>query len=227
MKPLVVIPARAGSKGVPGKNIKALNGKPLILYTVEAARAVFPDAVICVSTDSEEIKQIVEKAGLSVPFLRPDELATDTATTQEVLKHALTFYQGNGYNPDVVILLQVTSPFRTDQHIREALKLYTTEIDMVVSVKETSSNPYYVLFLEEEGYLKKVLQSTTTRRQDLPKVWEYNGALYLINAASLQQKNIAGFERVVKYVMDEYASHDIDTMLDWQVAEQISKTTFG
>src|SRR6056297_1801952 len=122
MNPLIIIPARGGSKGIPGKNIKELCGKPLIQYTVDAAREIFKDYEICVSTDSSEIKSVVEKLGLKVPFLRPIELATDTASTYDVLLHALNFYENKGYCSDVVILLQATSPFRTSKHIREALK---------------------------------------------------------------------------------------------------------
>ncbi len=146
MKPLIIIPARGGSKGIPGKNIKKLGGKPLIEYTLEAARELFSDQQICVSTDSLEIKKVVENLGLAVPFLRPNELATDTASTYDVLLHALNFYEHRNYKPDAVILLQTTSPFRTSTHISEALKLYSNNYDMVVSVKKTKSNPYYVLF---------------------------------------------------------------------------------
>ncbi|HEX8563141.1 MAG TPA: acylneuraminate cytidylyltransferase family protein [Flavobacterium sp.] len=220
MKFLVVIPARGGSKGVPGKNIRKLNGKPLIHFTVEAAREVFQDDEIIVSTDSEEIRECVEQTGLKVPFLRPAELATDTAGSNDVLVHALEFYRSKGREPDVLVLLQPTSPFRTAQQIREALNLYRDDMDMVVSVKETKSNPYYVLFEENaQGFLKKSKESNFIRRQDCPKVWEYNGAIYIINIDSLVAKSLSGFDRIVKYEMDERSSHDIDTMLDWQIAE--------
>ena len=116
MKHLVVIPARGGSKGVPRKNIKLLAGKPLIQYTIEAARALFADDIICVSTDDIEIKEVVESLGLQVPFLRPNDLASDTAGTYEVLLHALNHYETTGYYPDTLILLQATSPFRTVTH---------------------------------------------------------------------------------------------------------------
>ncbi len=220
MKPLVVIPARGGSKGVPGKNIKPLGGKPLIHYTIEAALAVFPPEIICVSTDSPEIKACAEQTGLRVPFLRPPELATDTAGTREVLLHAVDFYEAQGYFPDVVILLQPTSPFRTAQHIKEALGLFTADLDMVVSVKETKSNPYYVLFEEDEnGYLQSSKKGEFTRRQDCPKVWEYNGAIYVINVNALKTKAFSQLSPKVKYVMDEESSLDIDSELDWKVGE--------
>lgn len=222
MRPLVVIPARGGSKGVPGKNIKQLAGKPLINYTIEAALGVFPKELICVSTDNANIKKCAENAGLDVPFLRPDELATDNSGTYEVLLHAIDFYEKQGYAPDVLILLQATSPFRTASHIKEALASFTEDIDMVVSVKETHSNPYYVLFEEDDsGFLKKSKEANFTRRQDCPLVWEYNGALYVINVASLKKEALGSFKKVKKFVMDEISSHDIDTPLDWLTAESI------
>lgn len=221
MKPLVVIPARGGSKGVPRKNIKLLGEKPLIQWTIDEARKIFPDEVICVSTDDNEIKGVVEKSGLKVPFLRPAELATDTASTNEVLIHAVEFYEKKGYYPDTLILLQPTSPFRTSNQIKEAIDCYKKSIDieMVVSVKETRSNPYYVLREENnEGFLIKSKESNITRRQDLPKVWELNGAIYVIDIKSLKERNLNQFSKVKKYEMDELSSHDIDTMFDWDVA---------
>jgi len=220
MKPLVVIPARGGSKGVPRKNIKLLNDKPLIQYTIEAAKIIFSDDHICISTDDEEIKSVVENLGISVPFMRPIHLASDTAGSYEVLLHAISHYEENGYEADTLILLQPTSPFRTSRHIEKALELYSNEIDMVVSVKETKSNPYYVLFEEDEnGFLKKSKEAKFVRRQDCPKVWEYNGAIYIININSLKKQMIGNFKKIVKYEMDEFSSHDIDTMFDWEMAE--------
>ena len=222
MKPLIVIPARGGSKGVPRKNIKVLGDKPLIQYTIDAAKGVFDDKFICVSTDDTEIKSVVEQLGLKVPFLRPNELASDTAGTYEVLLHAISYYESKGYFPDTLILLQPTSPFRTSAHIKEALKLYHESIDMVVSVKETKANPYYILFEEDRnGYLKKTKEANFTRRQDCPKVWEYNGAIYIINVKALKEKTISQFTKVCKFEMDETSSHDIDTLLDWKIAEII------
>ena len=222
MKPLIVIPARGGSKGVPRKNIKVLGDKPLIQYTIDAAKGVFDDEFICVSTDDFEIKSVVEQLGLKVPFLRPNELASDTAGTYEVLLHAISYYESKGYFPDTLILLQPTSPFRTSAHIKEALKLYHESIDMVVSVKETKANPYYILFEEDSnGYLKKTKEANFTRRQDCPKVWEYNGAIYIINVKALKEKTISQFTKVCKFEMDETSSHDIDTLLDWKIAEII------
>lgn len=225
MKPLVIIPARGGSKGIPHKNIKDLNGKPLIYYTIDVARQIVGDEDICVSTDDNEIIKCVEGYGLKVPFVRPAELATDTAGTYEVLTHALNFYEQQGKYFDVVLLLQNTSPFRTVEHVKEALKLYTSDIDMVVSVNETRTNPYYNCVEEDQnGYLKKTLNSKIlTRRQDAPVTYEYNGAIYVMNAERLKAMHYSKFTKTVKYVMDEIHSVDLDTMLDWKYAEFIIK----
>ncbi|OOG68946.1 CMP-N-acetylneuraminic acid synthetase [Algoriphagus sp. A40] len=220
MRPLVVIPARGGSKGLPRKNIKDLGEKPLIQYTIEAAREVFNDDVICVSTDDKKIKEVVESLGLKVPFLRPPELASDTSGTYEVLLHAIDFYQNRGYIPDTLILLQPTSPFRTGIHIKEALALFDNSLEMVVSVKETKSNPYYVLKEEDSnGWLVNSKESNFNRRQDCPKVWEVNGAIYLINIEALKSKKINELSKVKKYVMSEESSLDIDDLVDFELAE--------
>lgn len=227
MKPLVVIPARGGSKGVPGKNIKLLGGKPLIMWTLDQVKKLYDDKIVCVSTDDENIKRIVQNSGLKVPFLRPEYLASDRASTQDVLLHAIRYYENIGYYPDVIILLQPTSPFRNSNHIREAIKLYDKNIDMIVSVKETNSNPYYILREENKnGFLIPSKKSEVTRRQDVPKVWELNGAIYLINPTSLKERKIVDFEKVIKYKMDSISSHEIDEPLDWDIAEIISKKYF-
>lgn len=203
-----------------------LNSKPLIHYTIEAARSVFPDDVICVSSDSDEIIEVAKQTGLPVPLKRSAELATDTAGTQDVLLHALEFYEKRGYNPDVLILLQPTSPFRTKRHIKEALNLYSQSLDMIVSVKEAQGNPYFTLFEESEnGYLDKSKLGDFTRRQDCPKVWELNGAIYIINTKSIKKQPITEFNHIKKYVMSKKSSIDIDDQLDWNVAELLIRET--
>lgn len=221
MNILVVIPARGGSKGIPGKNIKPLNGKPLIYYTIDAARSIVDDSHICVSTDDKHISDAVEHYGLKIPFKRPDYLATDTASTYDVLLHALHFYEAQGEKFDAIILLQATSPFRTGQHIKEALSLYSKDIDMVVSVKETDANPYYVCFEEDSNGMLQISKGDGhyTRRQDCPPVYEYNGAIYIINPESLKKNPLNKFSKRIKYVMDKEHSLDLDTMQDWLIAE--------
>lgn len=223
MNSLIIIPARGGSKGIPRKNIKPLAGKPLIEYTIDVARQIVSDKDICVSTDDKEIIRVVENYDLKVPFVRPACLATDTCSTYDVLLHALNFYENQGRFYDNIILLQTTSPFREARHVKEALSLYHPDIDMVVSVKETDSNPYYICFEENsEGmlYISKG-DGHYIRRQDCPHVYEYNGAIYIINPDSLKKYALSQFRRRIKYVMDNEYSIDLDTMLDWQIAELI------
>ncbi len=221
MKPLVIIPARGGSKGIPHKNIKLLGGKPLICRAIDNARAVAPDSDICVSTDDSEIIQVVEDYGLKVPFIRPTELAADNSGTYEVLLHALSFYEQQGRTYDTIILLQPTSPFRRDEDIRGALELYSPDIDMVVSVTEARANPYYNCFeTDSDGFLHVSKgDGKYIRRQDAPKAWEYNGAIYIINPQSLKRKSLGEFKRRRMYEMDELHSLDLDTPLDWRIAE--------
>lgn len=220
MKVLFLIPARGGSKGIPHKNIKKLGGKPLICYTIEAARKVARDEDICISTDDEEIIRIVEGYALKVPFKRPDELAQDKSGSYEVIMHALRYYKEKGIDYDVVVLLQPTSPFRNAQHVREALALYRSDCDMVVSVIETKSNPYFVLFEEDAaGYLHRSKEAKFTRRQDCPPVYEYNGAIYVMSVQALKSKPLSDFTRNIKYVMDGKDNVDLDTMQDWEFAE--------
>ena len=223
MKSLVIIPARGGSKGIPHKNIRPLAGKPLIYYTIDCARQLVPDDDICVSTDAPEIIKCVEDYGLKVPFVRPAELATDTAGTYEVLLHALCFYEKQGKIYDNIILLQNTSPLRSAKHVKDAMKLYSSDVDMVVSVKETASNHYYNCFEEDKNGFLQISKGDGlfTRRQDVPKAFEYNGAIYIINPDSLKKMSLGKFPKRVKYVMDDLHSVDLDNMIDWKFAELI------
>ena len=220
MKVLVIIPARSGSRGIPGKNIKLLGDKPLIQYSIDAALKVFNKEDILVSTDSKEIKVIAENCGLNVPFLRPDELATDFTSSQDVILHAIDYMQQRGQNYDTVVLLQPTSPFRNAQHIEEAIKLYDKRLEMVVSVKVSDHNPYYTLYEESDnGFLTQSKKAKFTRRQDCPNVYAYNGAIYVMSIDALKTKSIAEFDKVKKYEMSELHSIDLDTPLDWDLAE--------
>jgi CMP-N,N'-diacetyllegionaminic acid synthase len=220
MRVLYLIPARGGSKGIPHKNIKKLGSKPLIHYSIDIARQLAEDGDICVSTDDEEIMRVVAETGLEIPFVRPSELAADTSGTYEVILHAVLYYESIGKFYDCVVLLQPTSPFRKTYDVKKALAKYSNEVDMVVSVVETKSNPYYVLFEEgKDGFLHQSKNGNFTRRQDCPKVYEYNGSIYVMNIESLKQKPLNQFEKIVKYEMESENSLDLDTPLDWEFAE--------
>lgn len=217
-----VIPARGGSKGIPMKNSKLLQDRPLIDWSINAAsKSQLLDRFI-VSTDSTEIAYIALNTGAEVPFRRPEALATDTATTRDVLIHAINFLEENGDQYDYLVLLQPTSPFRRKGAIDEAIQLAINEkdVDMVVSVKETSSNPYYVLFEEDQqGYLKSSKEGYFQRRQDCPKVYEYNGSIYVIRVSSLRNHPTMKFPKILKYLMSDEESIDLDTEFDWKFAE--------
>ena len=208
MRILVIIPARGGSKGIPHKNIKPLGGKPLIRYAIDCAKQLAPDEDICVTTDDPEIIKCTEDYGLKVPFVRPDYLATDTMGTYEVLLHALGHYENSGREYDAIVLLQPTSPFRQKEDVEGSMNLYNKDVDMVVSVKEAATNPYYNSFEEDEnGYL--VISKGDghyCRRQDAPKAWEYNGAVYVINPQSLKKMKMSEFRKIKKYEMDSLHS---------------------
>lgn len=219
---LFVIPARGGSKGLPGKNIKDLCGKPLIAYSIDVARAFVEDEHICVSTDSEEIKRVVEDYGLKVPFIRPDYLATDTATSNDVLVHAVNFFKEQGGEYKKLVLLQPTSPLRTSQDIQGAMGLYRDDIDMVVSVVKSHA-PAVLCSENDGGFVELVYNKNSLGRQYVREMFEINGAVYIINIKSLLEKGMKGFSRKVKYVMSKEHSIDIDDIVDFMLVETIMK----
>lgn len=220
---LVVIPARSGSKGIPGKNIKKLHGKPLINYTIEAAKEIFENSQVIVSTDDKEIAEIAASHGANIPFLRPKELAQDDSSTRDVILHLVDYFERKKSMPSVIVLLQVTSPLRNSKHLNQALDLFFhKDCDMVVSVTESKTSPYFNLYEEnKEGYLQKSKDGAFTRRQDVPPVYEYNGAIYIFKTKSIVESEMKDFEKITKYVMSKNDSVDIDDEVDWKIAEYI------
>lgn len=180
-----------------------------------------PEDVVFVSTDSEAIKCEAENAGIEIPFLRPDELASDTSSTYSAIIHTLQEFHKFGLDFDRVVLLQPTSPFRTLEDITSAETRWSHEIDMVVSVCASSANPYYNLFeTDSEGFLKiSKGDGKFTRRQDAPPVWEYNGAVYVMTVSSLLKHSMNEFKKIVPYEMPASRSLDLDTPEDWAIAE--------
>lgn len=221
---LYIIPARGGSKGIPRKNIKLLRGIPLIHYSIDIARELTDDAHIIVSTDDDEIAEVARQTGLPVEYMRPEYLATDTAGSREVIIDAMDYADAHGIKYDKVVLLQPTSPLRTVEDVESCLSLYSPDIDMVVSVVEASANPYYNCFEgnPETGYLQVCKgNGQYTRRQDAPQVWEYNGAVYVINPKSLRDMPMGQFTRKVPCEMPRLRSVDLDTPMDWAIAEVV------
>ena len=216
----VLIPARGGSKGLKNKNIKMLDSKPLIQYTIEEAKNIFESKDIFISTDSAEIREVVEKSGIIVPKLRPKTLSGDLTPMKDVILHFLE----NDNRPDYIVLLQPTSPFRKSKHILEAINEMDDTTDMVVSVCESKYNPYWNLFEEtKNGVLKKSKKENYYRRQDVPKVYMYNGAIYIIKVDSMIKNRDLNFKKVKKYLMDWKSSIDIDTIEQLEYAEFIKK----
>lgn len=222
---LVLIPARGGSKGIPKKNIKHLEGKPLIQYSIDFALSFSSPANICLSSDDDEIIETARRCGIDVPFKRPEVLATDSAGSHGVILHAIQFYEAAGKSFEKLILLQPTSPFRSLDHLSEMNRLYSSELDMVVSVGKPHHNPYFSLFEENvDGFLELSKTGHFSRRQDCPDVYFYNGSIYLINVESVKRKPLNEFRKVRKYLMNDLYSVDIDSPLDWIVCETILKS---
>lgn len=218
-KVLAIIPARGGSKGLPGKNTKLLGEKPLIAWTIEAAlNADCIDKTI-VSTDSQNIANIAEKYGALVPFMRPDILATDTATTSDVVEHALTSLDEKF---DILVLLQPTSPYRTAEDIDKAYSNYvSSNCSSVVSVMELSKSPSWSYWLSPEKVLKPILPlgEEHNRRQDLAKGYALNGALYICGVKSFMESKSFVYSDTFAYVMNRESSVDIDDEIDFKLAE--------
>lgn len=224
MKILYLITARGGSKGIPGKNIKPLGGRPLIDWSIQGAlKAGAPAEDLIVSTDSDEIGEIARRCGASVPFMRPAELASDTAGSREVMLHAVDTLAESGRVYDTICLLQPTSPFRSAKDIRRAIELHELRRpEMTVSVMRSPANPYYNLFEPDaEGMLHISKGSGRyTRRQDAPPVYEFNGAVYVIDVEALRRENITRFASILPYEMPADRSIDLDTPADWERAEE-------
>lgn len=220
MHTLIIIPARAGSKGLPGKNVKLLGSKPLIAYSLEFAKEICgPDDVICVSTNDDEALLVAAHYGIEVSFKRPEYLATDEVGTYDVIKHALTHYADLGQIFDRVLLLQPTSPFRSKKDYEAMVSIYNEKCDMVVTVKHSKENPYFTLFEEVDGYLQISKQANYETRQNCPPVYAYNGSMYLISVSALKRSKLSGFKTVRKLLVSKERSVDIDTMEDWIIAE--------
>ena len=221
MKSLIIIPARGGSKRIHKKNIKLFNGKPLIYHTIKVARELFKDEIICISTDDQEIKSIVESYGLDVPFLRSTFLASDTASTQDVILDALKWYEHNGYCPDIIILLQPTSPLRTIDHLKDCLSEWDDSIDMLTSVSLPFKDNLKNIFYENSnGFLCKI-EEKNLLNYDQNKIFQLNGAIYIIRVGALKTNKIAEFSKVKKFIMKKIHSVDIDTLEEWKYAESL------
>lgn len=227
MRILAITPARGGSKRLPGKNIKDLNGKPLIQWTIDAALSVKEITRLMVTTDSEAIAEIAQKAGAEVPFIRPPELATDTSSSTDVIHHALDFYRAQGEEFDFVLLLQPTSPIRSADDIRQAIEQLKTHMaDAVVSVCPCEHSPLWANTLPDDRSMADFIRHEVSqlRSQDLPDYYRINGAIYLTRVSRFYQENSLFLSsNTFAYVMDNESSVDIDHELDFLIAEMVLK----
>lgn len=234
MKILALIPARGGSKGVPNKNIKLLGDKPLINYTIEAALACAEIEDLVVSTDSLEIARISRAAGANTPFMRPDDLATDSSPSIDTVIHAVEFLRDNAdLNYDVVCLLQPTSPFRTAEDIRGAIRKFSeSEADSLISVRKVPHqfNPHWVFEQNADSNFLKIATGESeiiTRRQELPSAYYRDGSIYLVKTQILFKKRSLYGEKIAFHVSENPIFVNIDTPEDWAEAEEILKNNNG
>ncbi|WP_071541347.1 cytidylyltransferase domain-containing protein [Neomoorella thermoacetica] len=220
------ISARAGSKGVPGKNLRPLAGKPLIVHTIETARASGVFDCLLVSTDGKEIARIAREAGAEVPFMRPPELATDAARGIDVLSHAMAWCEEHGRLYDWVMVLQPTSPLRNVDDIVGACRLMLERNALaVVSVCQVDHHPWWCNTLPEDLNMENFIRPEVSglNRQELPVFFRLNGAIYLGKWEFLKKESSFYGPRTYAYIMPKERSVDIDDPVDFVVAETLIK----
>ena len=230
MKILCIIPARGGSKGIPGKNIKLLGGKPLLQYTSEVALQSKYLTKVVLSSDDDDIINIGKELGLEVPFKRPQELAKDTTPTLPVIQHMLNYFKSNGECFDAVCLLQPTSPFRTVEFLdRAILKFINEKSDSLISVLEVPHeyNPHWTFEKDKKGQLKIATGECAiiSRRQDLPKAYHRDGSIYLTNTSVIEKLDSLYGECISFIESPKETYVNIDTHEDWTKAEIILNQT--
>ena len=222
---LGIVPARGGSKGVPGKNVRPLAGHTLLEYTARAARESGVLNRVILTTDSPEIADAGRRAGLEVPFMRPATLAADETPMMPVLEHALAGLAAGGWSPDIVVLLQPTSPLRRPDHIRDAVaRLRETKADSVVTVVEVPRHlsPDYVMRISE-GRLRPFLPegARVMRRQDARPAYSRDGTVYAFWRATLERFGGIYGDDCRPLLIDANESLSIDSPADWDEAERL------
>ncbi|MGA1870275.1 MAG: cytidylyltransferase domain-containing protein [bacterium] len=224
---LGIIPARAGSQAIPHKNLVKLAGQPLIAYTFKAASASRTLDRIILTTDDPEIASLGEKYKINVPFMRPEELAQNDSTLEDVMLHALDWLKENEhYIPDAVVLLQATSPLRTTEHIDQAIELFEKEsVESLVSVSPPMEHPCDMVYFTKENKIKFLLKEggflEGKQRQDYPLFYFLNGAIYIFRTEVLRKYRSRFGRSVVPYIMSQLDSIDVDSLDDLHIAELI------
>lgn len=220
-----IVPARGSSKRIPRKNIRLLAGKPLITYTIEAALGSKYINRTIVSTDNEEIATVSKKCGAEV-IKRPKILSTGRAGTIDAIFHVLDILKRENYNPGIIVLLQPTSPSRTTGDINKALKLFlNSNSGSLISVSESRELPFWMHNINKKGFIKPLLGSKDhhKQRQDLPKTYTVNGAIYITTPKNLHKYSGFHTKKTSPYIMPPEKSIDIDDEIDFKLAELIIK----
>lgn len=224
---LGIITARSGSKGIPKKNIQSLAGKPLIVWTLEAALNSSSITRVIVSTDDKHIAKISRNCGAEVPFMRPRKLAQDNSPHIDVIIHAIRWLEENeNWYSDYIMLLQPTSPLRTEKDIDTSIKLALKwNADSIISVNKAASHPYFVRKITKKGILVDFIERPKgyLPRQSLPEAFQENGAIYLVRRDVILKKKTWYTNRTFPYLMEKERSLDIDTPWDIYLANLIMK----
>lgn len=229
LRNIAIIPARSGSKGLKNKNIKLLNNKPLIAYTIETAIKSDLYDEVCVSTDSKEYANIAKQYGANVPFLRDNELSTDNASSWDVVKDTVLKYKEFGEEFDTVTLLQPTSPLRREIDIQKGFDIFKKNKALsVVAVCEVDHSPLWSNTLPSDGSLENFLDKDLLNktRQELPSYYRINGAIYIVDKNHLMSSNNIYNTKSYSLIMPKRNSIDIDDLIDFQIAEVLMKNSF-
>ena len=230
MKTLLLIPARAGSKGLPGKNSRLLGTKPLICHTLDFAKSIKNNSdTICLSTNDKDIIEIAKEYSDINLIVRPDKLSNDTAGMNEVILHAIQSFEEKGLIFEKILLLQPTTPFREASSYYEMCKILNLDdTEITVSVVKSKLNPYFNLFEENKnGFIEKCKYGDYTSRQDCPDIYAYNGSMYLMKVIPFKKFGLHGMKKVKKFEMQIQFSIDIDTIIDWKIAEYFIENTLS
>ncbi|MCG2775786.1 MAG: acylneuraminate cytidylyltransferase family protein [Desulfobacterales bacterium] len=224
---LAIIPARGGSKGLPGKNVRELCGKPLIAWSIEQALGCGIIDRVVVSTDDDQIADVAKTYGAEVPFIRPVELASDMASIIDVIFHTIDWFEKyEDYQPAYILLLQPTSPLRISEDIDNAIELlFARKAQTIVSVCETEHHPYGANMLPADGNMRDFLRPEVINknRQELPTFYRINGAIYLAYRDYLKTRKTFFGNDTYAYVMPRERSIDIDSKVDFEFAEYLLK----
>jgi N-acylneuraminate cytidylyltransferase/CMP-N,N'-diacetyllegionaminic acid synthase len=230
MRTLYLIPARGGSKGLPGKNIRPLLGKPLIAWTIATALDAakrHPGRVV-VSTDDEAIARVARDHGAEVPFLRPSELATDTASSMDVVLHALDWFKQKGEHFDLLCMLEATSPQRDVHDVAGAMEmlLATQQAESIVGVCRSEGGHPVFLARKQEDHIISPYQGDTfrfLRRQEIDDVYFFEGSMYIARTSTLAQRKSFYHDRTLGYEMPKWKSFEVDDITDFTIIEALMK----